>query len=148
MSSFYFRCSRQFTWRTSLKRHVSKCDGSTNLNPQSSIAESSASKVQSGAPVMFLATEKVGCDNGSVVQLPFQASGELTLREAGTDAVQIRSTQPSVAHPILRSQTFNVHETITVDSANKIMHAPFISTEKSHELPEQCAVPGSLQSSG
>ena len=121
MGFFYFRCSRQFTWRTSLKRHVSKCDGKTNLNPRSSIAESSALQVQSGTPVMFLTTEKVGYDKGLVVQMPLQASGELTLRETGTDVLHVRSkelcgtgtqfvvvhpsqsavrfTQPSVSHP-------------------------------------------------
>ena len=165
---FYFRCSRQFTWRTSLKRHVSKCDGNTNLNPRSSIAESSTLKVQSGTPEMFLATEKVEYDNGSVVQMPLQASRELTLREAGTDVLQVRSkelcgtgtqfvvvhpsqsaarfTQPSVAHPNII--TSNVHETITVDSANKIMFAPVISTEQSHELSGQHAESGSSQPSG
>ena len=163
MVSFYSRCNRQFTWRTSLKRHVSKCDGNTNLNPRSCCAESSALEVQSGTPVMFLATEEAGCDDSSVVQMPLK---EDTLRETGTDVLKVRTKgttaqfvivnpsqssamfiQPSVAHPsiTLQSQTSNVHETITVDSANNIMYAPVVSTEQTHELPAQSAGSGSSQ---
>ena len=153
MVSFYSRCNRQFTWRTSLKRHVSKCDGNTNLNPRSSCAESSALEVQSGTPVMFLVTEKAGCDDSSVVQKPLK---EGTLRETGTDVLKVRTKgttaqfvvvnpsqssamfiQPSVVHPniTLQSQTSNVHKTITVDSANNIMYVPVVSTEQNHQLP-------------
>ena len=169
MVSFYSRCNRQFTWRTSLKRHVSKCDGNTNLNPRSSRAESSALEVQSGTPVIFIATEKAGCDDSSVVQMPLKDSEEHTLRETGTDVLKVRTKeqcgtttqfvvvhpsqssamfiQPSVAHPsiTLQSQTSNVHETITVDSANNIMYAPVVSTEQTHELPAQSAGSGSSQ---
>ena len=169
MVSFYFRCSRQFTWRTSLKRHVSKCDGNTNLNLRTVSGESSALEVQSGTPVIFLATEKAGCNDSAAVQIPLNTSEEHTLRETGTDVLKVRTKeqcgtttqfvvvhpsqssamfiQPSVAHPTLQSQTSNVHENITVDSANNIMYVPVVSTEQNHELPVQSTRSGSSQSS-
>ena len=112
---------------------------------------------------MFLATEEAGFDDSSVVQMPLK---EGTLRETGTDVLKVRTKgttaqfvvvnpsqssamfiQPSVAHPniTLQSQTSNVHETITVDSANNIMYAPVVSTEQTHELPAQSAGSGSSQ---
>ena len=167
MVSFYFRCTRQFTWRTSLKRHVSKCDGSTDLNFRAGSGESSALEVQSGTPVMFLATEKAGCDDNSVVQMSLKASEEHTLRETETDVLKVRTKeqygtttqfvvvhpsqssamfiQPSVAHPTitLQNQTSNVHENIAVYSANNIMYVPEVSTEQNNEFPAQSAGSGS-----
>ena len=133
--------------------------------------ESSALEVQSGTPVMFLATEKAGCDDSAVIQMPLNTSEEHTLRETGTDVLKVRTKeqygttpqfvvvhpsqssamfiQPSVAHPTitLQNQTSNVHENIAVDSANNIMYVPVVSTEQNHELPVQSARSRSSQSS-
>lgn len=132
---YYFRCSRSFTWRTSLKRHIDKCEENRKVASSVTSKKSSSLEEQSGLPVLYTHTQD-GFADGTQFTVVHPAPSVAPSAGAAPFDQAPAVTQISVLphHEIpLQNQAYGAHQTISVGAPNQIVYVPVVSAEQNRD---------------